>query len=96
MLQSLSYSLICVSVLNAILCFCRLLTTDPSQLKDELPGDLQSLSWLTSVDVPRLQQIGGGRPDFASSAQNSLLERQTGQEIYTLCIVSVNGGKKCQ
>ncbi|XP_016423523.1 forkhead box protein N4-like [Sinocyclocheilus rhinocerous] len=57
----------------------RLLTTDPSQLKDELPGDLQSLSWLTSVDVPRLQQIGPGRPDFASSAQNSLLERQTAQ-----------------
>lgn len=65
---------------------CRLLTTDPSQLKDELPGDLQSLSWLTSVDVPRLQQIGGGRPDFTSSAQNSLLERQTGQEelLHTL------------
>uniref|UniRef100_A0A672PK35 Forkhead box N4 n=1 Tax=Sinocyclocheilus grahami TaxID=75366 RepID=A0A672PK35_SINGR len=62
---------------QSILCFCRLLTTDPSQLKDELPGDLQSLSWLTSVDVPRLQQIGPGQPDFASSAQNSLLERQT-------------------
>uniref|UniRef100_A0A8C1QHE3 Forkhead box N4 n=1 Tax=Cyprinus carpio TaxID=7962 RepID=A0A8C1QHE3_CYPCA len=57
----------------------RLLTTDPSQLKDELPGDLQSLSWLTSVDVPRLQQIRSGRPDFTSSAQNSLLERQTVQ-----------------
>ncbi|TRY55652.1 hypothetical protein DNTS_008845 [Danionella cerebrum] len=57
----------------------RLLTTDPSQLKDELPGDLQSLSWLTSVDVPRLQQIGSGRPNFSSSSQNSILEHQTAQ-----------------
>lgn len=64
-------------------CFCRLLTTDPSQLKNELPGDLQSLSWLTSVDVPRLQQIGGRRPEFSSSAQNSLLDQQTGQKLYT-------------
>ncbi|XP_056601995.1 forkhead box protein N4 isoform X1 [Triplophysa dalaica] len=56
-----------------------LLTTDPSQLKNELPGDLQSLSWLTSVDVPRLQQIGGRRPEFSSSAQNSLLDQQTAQ-----------------
>ncbi|CAL8335241.1 unnamed protein product [Gadus morhua 'NCC'] len=39
-----------------------LLTTDPSQLREEdLPGDLQSLSWLTSVDVPRLQQMVDGR-----------------------------------
>ncbi|XP_066510744.1 forkhead box protein N4-like [Hoplias malabaricus] len=58
----------------------RLLTTDPSQLnKDELPGDLQSLSWLTAVDVPRLQQLGPGRPDFSISAQNGLLEQQTAQ-----------------
>ncbi|KAI7813242.1 winged helix nude [Triplophysa rosa] len=57
----------------------RLLTTDPSQLKNELPGDLQSLSWLTSVDVPRLQQIGSRRPEFSSSAQNSLLDQQTAQ-----------------
>ncbi|XP_030646887.1 forkhead box protein N4 [Chanos chanos] len=58
----------------------RLLTTDPSQLnKDDLPGDLQSLSWLTSVDVPRLQQIGSSRPDFSVSSQNGLLERQTAQ-----------------
>ncbi|XP_039717766.1 forkhead box protein N4 isoform X1 [Pteropus medius] len=31
---------------------------------DDLPGDLQSLSWLTAVDVPRLQQIASGRVDL--------------------------------
>ncbi|XP_021490356.1 forkhead box protein N4 isoform X2 [Meriones unguiculatus] len=30
----------------------------------ELPGDLQSLSWLTAVDVPRLQQMASGRIDL--------------------------------
>uniref|UniRef100_A0A8C7DT77 Forkhead box N4 n=1 Tax=Oncorhynchus kisutch TaxID=8019 RepID=A0A8C7DT77_ONCKI len=39
----------------------KLLTTDPSQLQEDLPGELQSLSWLTSVDVPRLQQMADGR-----------------------------------
>ncbi|XP_028002487.2 forkhead box protein N4 [Eptesicus fuscus] len=28
---------------------------------EDLPGDLQSLSWLTAVDVPRLQQMASGR-----------------------------------
>uniref|UniRef100_A0A4W5MLI4 Forkhead box N4 n=1 Tax=Hucho hucho TaxID=62062 RepID=A0A4W5MLI4_9TELE len=58
----------------------------PSQLREEdLPGDLQSLSWLTSVDVPRLQQMadgrGGGGGDFNGPSQGhggSLLEQQTG------------------
>ncbi|XP_006870498.1 PREDICTED: forkhead box protein N4 [Chrysochloris asiatica] len=31
---------------------------------DDLPGDLQSLSWLTAVDVPRLQQMASGRMDL--------------------------------
>ncbi|XP_029778675.1 forkhead box protein N4 [Suricata suricatta] len=31
---------------------------------DDLPGDLQSLSWLTAVDVPRLQQMASGRVDL--------------------------------
>ncbi|XP_055018024.1 forkhead box protein N4 isoform X1 [Boleophthalmus pectinirostris] len=54
----------------------RLLTTDPSQLREEdLPGDLQSLSWLTSVDVPRLQQMVDGR----EHSNGSLLQQQTGQ-----------------
>ncbi|KAJ8379365.1 hypothetical protein SKAU_G00001430 [Synaphobranchus kaupii] len=60
----------------------RLLTTDPSQLnEDDLPGDLQSLSWLTSVDVPRLQQMAtdGGRLDFSVASQSNLLEQQTAQ-----------------
>ncbi|CDQ66346.1 unnamed protein product [Oncorhynchus mykiss] len=64
----------------------RLLTTDPSQLQEDLPGELQSLSWLTSVDVPRLQQMadgrGGGGGDFNGPSQGqggSLLEQQTAQ-----------------
>ncbi|XP_030915387.1 forkhead box protein N4 isoform X3 [Geospiza fortis] len=56
----------------------RLLASDPSQLsEDELPGDLQSLSWLTSVDVPRLQQMASGRMDFSLGAQSAMLQ-QTG------------------
>uniref|UniRef100_A0A672JJB8 Forkhead box N4 n=1 Tax=Salarias fasciatus TaxID=181472 RepID=A0A672JJB8_SALFA len=58
----------------------RLLTTDPSQLGEEdLPGDLQSLSWLTSVDVPRLQQMADSRGHSNGSSQGSLLEQQTAQ-----------------
>ncbi|XP_041078998.1 ubiquitin-protein ligase E3B-like [Polyodon spathula] len=58
----------------------RLLTSDPSQLsEDNLPSDLQSLSWLTSVDVPRLQQMATGRLDFSMNSQNSMLEQQTAQ-----------------
>ncbi|XP_057268252.1 forkhead box protein N4 isoform X2 [Pezoporus wallicus] len=56
----------------------RLLAPEPSQLsEDELPSDLQSLSWLTSVDVPRLQQMASGRMDFSLGAQNAMLQ-QTG------------------
>lgn len=58
----------------------RLLTTDPSQLREEdLPGDLQSLSWLTSVDVPRLQQMADSRGHSNGPSQGSLLEQQTGE-----------------
>ncbi|XP_037673252.1 forkhead box protein N4 [Choloepus didactylus] len=32
---------------------------------EDLPGDLQSLSWLTAVDVPRLQQMASGRVDLS-------------------------------
>ncbi|XP_036383866.1 forkhead box protein N4 [Megalops cyprinoides] len=68
----------------------RLLTTDPSQLnEDDLPGDLQSLSWLTSVDVPRLQQMATGRLDFNVASQNNLLEQQTAQ----LNNMNVSGGQ---
>ncbi|KFU89016.1 Forkhead box protein N4, partial [Chaetura pelagica] len=56
----------------------RLVASDPSQLReDDLPSDLQSLSWLTSVDVPRLQQMASGRMDFSLGAQNAMLQ-QTG------------------
>ncbi|XP_026885572.2 forkhead box protein N4 [Electrophorus electricus] len=66
----------------------RLLTTDPSLLsKDELPSDLQSLTWLTAVDVPRLQQLGRPRPDYAGPAQDSLLEQHAAQ-----LNLSVTGG----
>ncbi|XP_043924451.1 forkhead box protein N4 isoform X2 [Protopterus annectens] len=55
------------------------MTSDQSQLTDDdLPSDLQSLSWLTSVDVPRLQQMVTGRMDFSINAQNSVLNQQTG------------------
>ncbi|XP_037536976.1 forkhead box protein N4 [Nematolebias whitei] len=55
----------------------RLLTTDPSQLRvEDLPGDLQSLSWLTSVDVPR-QMADRGHSNGPSPS--SLLEQQTAQ-----------------
>lgn len=58
----------------------RLLTTDPSQLREEdLPGDLQSLSWLTSVDVPRLQQMADSRGHSNGPSQGGLLEQQTGE-----------------
>ncbi|MEQ2267872.1 Forkhead box protein N4 [Xenotaenia resolanae] len=58
----------------------RLLTTDPSQLRvEDLPGDLQSLSWLTSVDVPRLQQMADSRGHSNGPSQGSLLEQQTGR-----------------
>ncbi|KAJ7400694.1 forkhead box protein N4-like protein [Pitangus sulphuratus] len=57
-----------------------LLASDPSQLsEDELPGDLQSLSWLTSVDVPRLQQMASGRMDFSLGAQNAMLQQPGGR-----------------
>uniref|UniRef100_A0A3B3QWL4 Forkhead box N4 n=1 Tax=Paramormyrops kingsleyae TaxID=1676925 RepID=A0A3B3QWL4_9TELE len=57
----------------------RLLTTDPSRLsEDDLPGDLQSLSWLTSVDVPRLQQMATGRLELSSGPQSVLLGQHTG------------------
>ncbi|NXY63594.1 FOXN4 protein, partial [Callaeas wilsoni] len=66
----------------------RLLASDPSQLsEDELPGDLQSLSWLTSVDVPRLQQMASGRMDFSLGAQNAMLQ-QTGT-------VGLGNGNNC-
>ncbi|XP_006640273.1 forkhead box protein N4 [Lepisosteus oculatus] len=66
----------------------RLLTTDPSQLsEDELPSDLQSLSWLTSVDVPRLQQMATGRLDFSMSSQNAL------QQPAQMNNVNVAGGQ---
>ncbi|XP_075424895.1 forkhead box protein N4 [Ascaphus truei] len=56
----------------------RLMTSDPSQIReDDLPNDLQSLSWLTSVDVPRLQQMTSGRMDYSLNSQSSMLQ-QTG------------------
>ncbi|XP_076855032.1 forkhead box protein N4 isoform X2 [Brachyhypopomus gauderio] len=58
----------------------RLLTTDPSQLnRDDLPSDLQSLTWLTAVDVPRLQQLSRPRPDYAGPAQDSLLDQHAAE-----------------
>ncbi|XP_063769311.1 forkhead box protein N4 [Pseudophryne corroboree] len=56
----------------------RLVTSDPSQLRDDLPNDLQSLSWLTSVDVPRLQQMTSVRMEYTIPSQNSVIQ-QPGQ-----------------
>uniref|UniRef100_A0A8D0E702 Forkhead box N4 n=1 Tax=Salvator merianae TaxID=96440 RepID=A0A8D0E702_SALMN len=54
----------------------RLLASDASQLnEDELPTDLQSLAWLTSVDVPRLQQMASERMDFTMNSQNAMLQQ---------------------
>ncbi|XP_059842897.1 forkhead box protein N4 [Hypanus sabinus] len=62
-----------------------LLTPDPSQLsEDDLPSDLQSLSWLTSVDVPRLQQMATGRMDFNLNTQNPTLTTQTGLVLHDM------------
>uniref|UniRef100_A0A8C2X6F4 Forkhead box N4 n=1 Tax=Cyclopterus lumpus TaxID=8103 RepID=A0A8C2X6F4_CYCLU len=74
----------------------RLLTTDPSQLREEdLPGDLQSLSWLTSVDVPRLQQMADSRGHSNGPSQGSLLEQQTGEKTergqFNMSPYSMNG-----
>uniref|UniRef100_A0A3B3YZ18 Fork-head domain-containing protein n=1 Tax=Poecilia mexicana TaxID=48701 RepID=A0A3B3YZ18_9TELE len=44
---------------------------------EDLPGDLQSLSWLTSVDMPRLQQMADSRGHSNGPSQGSLLEQQT-------------------
>ncbi|XP_029564925.1 forkhead box protein N4 [Salmo trutta] len=58
----------------------RLLTTEPPQQSEEL-GDLQSLSWLTTVDVPRLQQMATGRLAFNNAGpQSSILELHTDQQ----------------
>uniref|UniRef100_A0AAY4BY53 Fork-head domain-containing protein n=1 Tax=Denticeps clupeoides TaxID=299321 RepID=A0AAY4BY53_9TELE len=59
---------------------CRSLSSSLSQLsKEELPSDLQSLSWLTSVDVHQLQQMGAGRAEYSSSVASGLLEQQAAQ-----------------
>uniref|UniRef100_A0A8C7ED73 Forkhead box N4 n=1 Tax=Nothoprocta perdicaria TaxID=30464 RepID=A0A8C7ED73_NOTPE len=52
-----------------------LVASDPSQLsEDDLPSDLQSLSWLTSVDAPRLPPVAVGRMDFGLGAPNAMLQ----------------------
>ncbi|XP_061458584.1 forkhead box protein N4 [Rhineura floridana] len=62
----------------------RILASDSSQLsEDDLPGDLQSLSWLTSVDVPRLQQMASERMDLGIISQNAVLQ-QTGSMAATM------------
>ncbi|NXA37373.1 FOXN4 protein, partial [Eudromia elegans] len=53
----------------------RLLASDPSQLsEEELPSDLQSLSWLTSVDVPRLPPAAAGRMEFGLGSPSAMLQ----------------------
>ncbi|XP_062874175.1 forkhead box protein N4 [Trichomycterus rosablanca] len=64
----------------------RLLASDISDLTKFDPNDLQSLTWLTSVDVPRLQQLRSGRADFSISAQEQL------QAASQLSNMGVTGG----
>ncbi|XP_069882442.1 forkhead box protein N4-like [Dipodomys merriami] len=40
----------------------------PPTRDEDLPGDLQSLSWLTAVDVPRLQQMANVRMELGGPA----------------------------
>ncbi|XP_018605403.1 forkhead box protein N4-like [Scleropages formosus] len=51
----------------------RLLTLDPSQLRDDVPGDLQSLSWLTSVEMHRLQCVAAGTGELVVAPPGGLL-----------------------
>ncbi|XP_066458066.1 forkhead box protein N4 [Eleutherodactylus coqui] len=55
----------------------RLVSSEPSQMRDDdLPSDLQSLSWLTSVDVPRLQQMTSARMEYSMNTQNIVVQQQ--------------------
>uniref|UniRef100_A0A8C7W7L5 Fork-head domain-containing protein n=1 Tax=Oncorhynchus mykiss TaxID=8022 RepID=A0A8C7W7L5_ONCMY len=69
-------------LVNQLLCLSlRLLTTELSQQSEELPGDLQSLSWLTTVDVHRLQQMATGRLAFNNTEpQSNPLELHPGSD----------------
>ncbi|XP_077165178.1 forkhead box protein N4 isoform X3 [Paroedura picta] len=60
----------------------RLLASGPPQLSEEdVPSDLQSLSWLTSVDVPRLQQRASERMDYGTAAQSALLLQEAAGSV---------------
>uniref|UniRef100_A0A8C5LQG1 Forkhead box N4 n=1 Tax=Leptobrachium leishanense TaxID=445787 RepID=A0A8C5LQG1_9ANUR len=55
----------------------RLMPADPNQIRqNDLPNDLQSLSWLTSVDVPRLQQMTTGRLNYSHTAETTVMGQQ--------------------
>ncbi|NWI20738.1 FOXN4 protein, partial [Crypturellus soui] len=69
----------------------RLLASDPSQLsEDELPSDLQSLSWLTAVDVPRLPPAAAARMDFGLGAPNAMLQH-TGPMVSNMHSTAASG-----
>ena len=48
---------------------------------DDLPGDLQSLSWLTAVDVPRLQQRASGHVDLGGPSAPHAHPGRRGGEV---------------
>ncbi|XP_031804580.1 forkhead box protein N4 [Sarcophilus harrisii] len=67
----------------------RLMASDPSRAaEEELPSDLQSLSWLTAVDVPRLQQMASSRMDFGGPGA---LLQQTGSMAASVLTVGAPG-----
>ncbi|KAM9447091.1 forkhead box protein N4 [Clarias gariepinus] len=48
------------------------LTPEASDLSAFDPGDLESLSWLTTVNIPRMQQLRADRAEFGMNAQDRL------------------------
>ncbi|XP_062334347.1 forkhead box protein N4-like isoform X2 [Osmerus eperlanus] len=61
----------------------RLLSTDSSQQCEGLAGDLPSLSWLTTVDVPSLQQRACSRLTPSTEPQDCMQESDTSSSMRT-------------
>ncbi|MFT7817835.1 forkhead box protein N4-like [Arapaima gigas] len=52
----------------------RLVTLDSSQLRGDVPGELQSLSWHNSVDMHQLHHVPAGRRELVVAPPSGLLE----------------------
>lgn len=81
----------CMLFLTCSINSFRVVPSDPSQMRDDdLPSDLQSLSWLTSVDVPRLQQMTSGRMEYSMNSQNIVIQQQGSLHVHCLCRFTVS------